>query len=98
MADVRVSGKLNFTMQQQWIARNCELGGGVSYFDDPPRSVNFVFVGTEGSPAPTSECTNSGGDLVGPAGAHPSPQQLVVGAAPVSVEKPFITVRAAWGG
>ena len=29
---LRVTGQVNFTMQQQWILRNCELGDGISYW------------------------------------------------------------------
>jgi hypothetical protein len=88
VSGVQVTGVLNFTMQQQWIARNCELGaGGTSFFEDPPRSVNFVFVGTSGAPEPTTACTNSAVDPVSPV-----PQELVVDRAPLSMEKPFITI------
>eukprot|EP01052_Picozoa_sp_SAG31_P016625 SAG31_NODE_1107_length_9877_cov_4.000102_9_plen_463_part_00 len=88
ISGVKLSGMLNFTMQQQWIARNCNIGKrGVSYFANPPRSVNFVYVGTTGSPPSTTECTNSGTEAI-----SPSPQQLVEEHTPVVVEKPFITI------
>lgn len=86
-SNLRIAGRLNFTMQQQWIVRNAEIGGGTSYFESPPRSVNFVYVGTHGAPPPTTKCTNS---LTNP--LSPSPQQLVVGSTPVSIEKPYLTV------
>ena len=56
---MQVTGAVNFTMQQQWILRNCELGAGTSYFQAPPRSVNFVYVGTVGAPRPTEACTRA---------------------------------------
>ena len=87
VAGVRVTGVLNYTMQQQWITRNSVLGGGASYFSDPPRSVNFVYVGTTGTPVATTACTNAATARV-----SPSPQQLVVDTAPVSMEKPYITI------
>ena len=89
ISGVMLTGRLNFTMQQQWIARNCEIGDeGFSYFEDPPRSVNFVFVGTTGvTPEQTTTCTNSGANPV-----SPSPQKLVVPQTPVTVEKPYITI------
>eukprot|EP00729_Bicosta_minor_P009387 gene9387-5817_t len=75
VSGVRVTGRMNFTQQQQWIARNCEIGAnGTSFFADPPRSVNFVFVGTTGAPQPTTTCTNAAANPVSPV-----PQQLVVG-------------------
>jgi hypothetical protein len=93
VSGVRLTGRLNMTMQQQWITRNCEIGErGVSFFQDPPRSVNFVYVGTTGAPHPTKACTNSGANPV-----SPSPQQLVADTAPVSVEKPYITIDEATG-
>jgi hypothetical protein len=86
ISGVKVRGQLNFTMQQQWIARNCELSSdGTSFFNEPPRSVNFVFVGTHGAPPPTESCTNAASVPV-----SPSPQMLVVDQTPVSVEKPYI--------
>eukprot|EP00927_Polykrikos_kofoidii_P072722 TRINITY_DN68806_c0_g1_i1.p1 TRINITY_DN68806_c0_g1~~TRINITY_DN68806_c0_g1_i1.p1 ORF type:complete len:590 (+),score=78.93 TRINITY_DN68806_c0_g1_i1:53-1771(+) len=89
VGNLKVTGQVNFTMQQQWIMRNCEIEGGMSYFQDPPRSVNFVFVGTPGSPVPTTECTNSASNPV-----SPSPQKLVIDNTPISVEKPYITIDA----
>ena len=109
IADARIDagGVLDFTMQQQWLARGCELAGtgvagegasssgsgsGISYFDSPPRSVNFVFVGCSGQGVPADgrlHCTDSG-----TVPATPSPQLLVEPTAPVSVEKPFITWSA----
>eukprot|EP01043_Picozoa_sp_COSAG02_P034524 COSAG02_NODE_2419_length_8904_cov_11.259171_6_plen_592_part_00 len=89
ISGVKLANRLNFTMQQQWIARNCELGNGISYFDDPPRSVNFVFVGTTGAPAQTSFCTNAATNRT-----SPSPQILVREQTPVSVEKPYIKISA----
>jgi hypothetical protein len=89
VSDLKVTGKVNFTMQQQWILRNCEIGNGTSYFQDPPRSVNFVFVGTTGAPEPTSWCTNSAAKP-----ESPEPQQLVTAETPVSLEKPYITIDA----
>jgi hypothetical protein len=96
---VKLTGRLNFTMQQQWIARNSEIATnltvpigeqGFSYFEDPPRSVNFVFVGTTGvAPERTTKCTDSAANPV-----SPSPQKLVVSETPVTVEKPYITVDA----
>lgn len=85
---VKVTGQVNFTMQQQWILRNCEIGNGVSYFQDPPRSVNFVYVGTAGAPAQTDQCTNSAANPV-----SPEPQQLVADSTPVNLEKPYITIN-----
>jgi hypothetical protein len=53
VSGVKLSGRMNFTQQQQWIARNCEIGDqGTSYFEDPPRSVSFVYVGTTGARSP----------------------------------------------
>ena len=77
------------TSQQQWLFRNCELGG-FNYFQSPPRSVNFVFVGTVGSPpsSPSPQCTNSSTNP-----ASPTPQQLVVDETPVAAEKPYITIE-----
>lgn len=86
-ANLKVTGQVNFTKQQQWILRNCEIGDGMSYFQDPPRAVNFVFVGTPGSPEPTTECTNSAANP-----ASPHPQKLVYDKTPVSVEKPYLTI------
>ena len=86
-----LAGRMNFTQQQQWIARNCEIGAsGTSFFADPPRSVNFVFVGTTGAPPPTTTCTNAAANPVSPV-----PQQLVVDETPISIEKPFIRIDAA---
>ena len=87
VSGLNLTGKLNFTMQQQWIIRNCELGGGSSFFASPPRAVNFVYVGTKGSPAPSTKCTNAGANPVSPV-----PQQLVTDATPLSVEKPYLTI------
>lgn len=90
MSGVRLTGTLNYTMQQQWISRNCEiLGNGTAYFQDPPRSVNFVYVGTTGSPAPSAACTDAASSR-----KNPSPQSMVTDAAPVSLEKPYITIDA----
>ena len=90
VSGIKLSGRMNFTQQQQWIARNCEIGDrGTSYFEDPPRSVNFVYVGTTGAPQPTATCTNSAVNPVSPV-----PQKLVVGATPVSIEKPYIRITA----
>jgi hypothetical protein len=88
-SNVKINGKVNFTKQQQWILRNCEINDGISYFQDPPRSVNFVFVGTSGAPEPTSKCTNSASSPV-----SPEPQRLVTNTTPVSIEKPYITIDA----
>jgi hypothetical protein len=87
VSDIRVTGTLNFTMQQQWLVRNSQVGRGTSYFQDPPRSVNFVFVGTHGAPDPTDSCTDAAVNPV-----SPKPQQLVIDASPVSIEKPYITI------
>lgn len=89
ISGVKLANRLNFTMQQQWIARNCELGDGISYFDDPPRSVNFVFVGTTGVLTQTNSCTNAATNRT-----SPSPQVLVRDETPVSVEKPYIKIDA----
>jgi hypothetical protein len=88
-SNVKITGKVNFTMQQQWILRNCEIGEGTSYFQDPPRSVNFVFVGSTGPgmPTPTEKCTNSAANPV-----SPEPQKLVIDKTPVGLEKPYITI------
>lgn len=94
ISGVKVLGQLNFTMQQQWIARNCEVGArGISYFEDPPRSVNFVFVGTHGSPTPTTTCTDSATNPV-----SPQPQKLVSGSTPLSAEKPYIRIDSQGSG
>ena len=84
VSGVSVSGNLNFTMNAQWMTRNCEINSS-SYSENPPRAVNFVFVGTTGALKPTSQCTDAPTQRVAPV-----PQQLVVGATPVSAEKPFI--------
>jgi len=89
VSGVRLMGTLNYTKQQQWISRNCELGNGTAYFQDPPRSVNFVYVGTIGSPAPSAACTDAASNR-----KSPSPQTMVADAAPVSLEKPYITIDA----
>lgn len=88
-ANLRVTGQVNFTMQQQWIMRNCEIRDGISYFQDPPRAVNFVFVGTPGSPEPTTECTDAAANS-----NSPHPQKLVTHKTPVSIEKPYLTIDA----
>eukprot|EP00937_MAST-01D_sp_MAST-1D-sp2_P000064 g64.t1 len=90
VSGLRVSGKLNFTMQQQWIVRNSDIAGGTSFFQSPPRSVNFVYVGTSGAPLPTPGCTDAGTNPV-----SPSPQQIVVDATPIAIEKPFIVASNA---
>jgi hypothetical protein len=88
VSGVKLSGMLNFTMQQQWITRNCAIGErGISYFQDPPRSVNFIYVGTTGAPPETKKCTNAGIN-----NQSPSPQQLVTDVTPLSIEKPYITI------
>jgi len=87
VSNLQISGKLNFTKQQQWIVRNGELGNGVSYFEAPPRAVNFIFVGTTGAPPATTTCTDA---LTNP--ASPSPQKLVEPSTPVSIEKPYLTI------
>lgn len=85
--NLKVTGRVDFTMQQQWVMRNCEIGDGTSYFQDPPRSVNFVYVGTAGAPTPTAKCTDSATNRI-----SPRPQELVQDATPVSMEKPYITI------
>jgi hypothetical protein len=83
-SNLKVTGNLDFTLQQQWCLRNSELGGS-SYYNASTRAANFVFVGTTGAPEQTLRCTDTG---INP--TSPSPQQLVADAAPVSVEKPYI--------
>jgi len=86
VSDLAISGKVHLTQQQQWIFRNAEIGE-IDYFQSPTRSVNFVFVGTQGSPQQSSNCTDSGTNP-----KSPSPQNMVVDTAPLSIEKPYIVI------
>ena len=90
VSGLRISGTLNYTMQQQWIVRNSALGSGTSFFQSPPRSVNFVYVGTSGAPPATRNCTDAGANPV-----SPSPQQIVSSQTPVVIEKPYIVASNA---
>ena len=85
-ANVKVTGSVDLVRQQQWLLRNCEVQNS-TYFNNPPRAVNFVYVGTTGAPKQTARCTNS---LEDPETPHP--QLLVVEEAPQVVEKPYITI------
>ncbi|CAE7911768.1 unnamed protein product, partial [Symbiodinium necroappetens] len=87
VANLEVTGTVDLVRQQQWLIRSCKVRN-TTYFDSPPRAVNFVYVGTEGAPAETS-CTNSLQDPV-----SPHPQNLLVEKPPVLLEKPYITVDA----
>lgn len=86
VSDIRVTGDLDFVLQQQWLVRNSNLGS-TSHYTKPARSANFVFVGVQGSPQQTN-CTDAGRSP-----DFPSPQLLVVKEAPVTIEKPYITIR-----
>jgi len=87
VANLEVTGTVDLVRQQQWLIRSCKVQS-TTYFDSPPRAVNFVYVGTEGAPAETC-CTNSMQDPV-----SPYPQNLLVEKPPVLLEKPYITVDA----
>ena len=39
-----LTGQLDFVLQQQWLVRNAKVGS-TTFYDDPVRSVSFVFVG-----------------------------------------------------
>ncbi|CAE8617785.1 unnamed protein product, partial [Polarella glacialis] len=87
LGNVRILGRLNFMLQQQWLVRNSEMEN-TTFYNDPVRSANFVFVGTHGAPPQTDACTDAGSQL-----ENPKPQQLVVKTAPLTIEKPYITIR-----
>ncbi|CAE8723401.1 unnamed protein product [Polarella glacialis] len=87
LGNVRILGRLNFMLQQQWLVRNSEMEN-TTFYNDPVRSANFVFVGTHGAPPQTDACTDAGSQP-----ENPKPQQLVVKTAPLTIEKPYITIR-----
>eukprot|EP00929_Paragymnodinium_shiwhaense_P069123 TRINITY_DN34865_c0_g1_i1.p1 TRINITY_DN34865_c0_g1~~TRINITY_DN34865_c0_g1_i1.p1 ORF type:complete len:615 (-),score=60.52 TRINITY_DN34865_c0_g1_i1:18-1862(-) len=84
ISGINVTGQFDLTSQQQWLVRNCKTGS-VTYNRNPIRAVNFVYVGTEGAPESTENCTDSSSRP-----QDPSPQVLAVDKAPVVIEKPFI--------
>lgn len=75
MANVEVKGTVQAGTQQQWMTRNCDLGGWEN------GTWNMVFVGTRGAPD----------DHCGGVYDH-QPATTTVDTAPLTIEKPFITV------
>jgi len=86
IANTRVTGKLDFLLQQQWIVRNSQIGSS-TYYREGSRGVNFVFVGTIGAPAQTDFCTNASSNPI-----SPTLQELVEETSPLTIEKPYITI------
>lgn len=88
IADVQVEGSLDLVRQQQWLIRNCKVNG-TRYFQSTPRAVNFVYLGTTGSPRTSGNCTDSGRNP-----GSPKPQVIQEPTTPVQVEKPYISISA----
>lgn len=76
MANVEVQGTVQAGTQEQWMTRNCELGGWAN------GTWNMVFVGTHGAPD----------DHCGGVYDH-QPATTTVDTAPLTIEKPFISVK-----